>query len=127
MKIFYDGQCPICVAEMKKLLTFDQHRKIVIVDVHEQNFAAQYPHIDKRKALTILHAEDENGQIFLGLDATYQIWKLVGKYRWLKVLRLYPIRWLADGCYWLFARNRMRLSRMLLPSRCNNDRCKPND
>ncbi|WP_105169668.1 thiol-disulfide oxidoreductase DCC family protein [Pseudoalteromonas sp. T1lg23B] len=127
MKIFYDGQCPLCVAEMKKLHRFDHHKQIILVDVHDENFATQYPHIDKCKALSVLHAEDDNGEVFFGLDATYQVWKLVGKHRWLKILRVRPIRWFADCCYWLFARNRMRLSRLLLPSRCNNQRCKLDD
>ncbi|CAH9050703.1 hypothetical protein PSECIP111951_00245 [Pseudoalteromonas holothuriae] len=127
MKIFYDSHCPLCVAEMNKLKLHDKNNQIALVDLHEENFSLNNPNIDKERALTILHLQDSQGKIWLGLDATYQAWKTVGKHRWLKLIRIVPIRWLADGCYMLFANNRMVVSRLLMPNQCNKLGCKTDD
>jgi predicted DCC family thiol-disulfide oxidoreductase YuxK len=124
MKIFYDGNCPLCVAEMKKLKKYDAQEKITTINLHDDDFSMRFPHIDKSSALTVLHAQDEQGNIWLGLDATYKAWRSVGKYPWLKLIRIVPVRWLADFAYLFFAKHRMGISRLLMPNRCSRNGCK---
>ncbi|UUM31909.1 thiol-disulfide oxidoreductase DCC family protein [Vibrio japonicus] len=123
LTIFYDGTCPICVREMNALKQRDQGHRLTLVDTHSEEFA-RYPQIDAQKASTVLHALDERNRLLLGLDVTYQAWKLVGK-GWLYA----PLRWpgikpLADWSYIKFANNRYTISKWLTgKSKCNNNRC----
>lgn len=111
--LFFDSRCPLCVEEMHALAGFDQSRQLEFVDIHQPHFAQQYPHIDPVQANRKLHGQYASGELVVGLDATAAAWQLVGKHQWLQALRWPVIRWLADGAYWVFARNRYRISSLL--------------
>jgi len=121
--IFYDGYCPLCVKEMDALRRHDARQQIKLVDIQSEQMR-HYPNIDKTKAGQILHALTPNGELLLGLDVTYQAWKLVGK-GWIYA----PLRWsvvkpLADWAYLGFARNRYRWSKLLTgKSKCESGQC----
>ena len=78
LTIFYDGTCPLCAKEMAALAKHDVENKIQTIDIYSEAFS-DYPQIDADAANTVLHALDENGKLLLGLDVTYQAWRLVGK------------------------------------------------
>lgn len=113
LTIFYDGQCPLCSAEMKRLKAYDQLQDLNLQDLHQADFAERYPHIDPIAADKILHGQLANGQIITGLDVTCLAWQLVGKHSWLQVLRWPLIRPLSDAAYRFFARHRHTLSRAI--------------
>ena len=68
--LFYDAQCPLCVAEMRKLKKADLRDEVQLVDIHDSQTMAAYPQVQFSAANRILHAVDEQGQLYLGLDAT---------------------------------------------------------
>lgn len=111
--LFYDSYCPLCVEEMDQLRKYDQDCQLNLVDIHQQNFTEHYPHIDVNAADRILHAQLTDGTLLYGLDATYAVWKTVGKHRWLGALRWPVIRWFADYSYLFFAKHRYTISRLL--------------
>lgn len=123
LTLFYDGTCPLCVKEMTSLRKHDKDNRVTTIDINSADFA-DYPHIDASKANRVLHALDENGTLWLGLDATHKAWQLVGK-GWLYA----PLRWRfikpwADKGYLFFARHRYRISYLLTGrSRCSSNRC----
>lgn len=124
LRVFYDGFCPLCVAEMEKLRQYDQQQVLELQDVQASDFAERFPHIDPIAANRVLHAEKANGELLLGLDVTYEAWRLVGKHRWLKLLRIQPIKFFADWCYLKFAKHRYTLSSWLTgKKRCDNGTC----
>lgn len=124
MIIFYDASCPLCNAEMQQLKKADINQKIALEDINAADFDIRFPHIDKNRAMNILHAQDDAGEMIYGLDVTYAAWKTVGKHRWLKILRLPVIRLFADLGYTLFAKYRQPISRVLMPNTvCESDRC----
>ncbi|BBN83432.1 thiol-disulfide oxidoreductase [Pseudoalteromonas sp. A25] len=112
---------------MKSLQSYDQQGCITLVDLHDERFPEQYPDIDRNQALKVLHLQDCEGTVWFGLDATYQAWKAVGKHRWLKVLRIVPIRWAADWCYLFFAKHRIAISKVLMPNQCARSGCNINE
>ena len=119
LTIFYDSQCPLCLAEMKKLQAYDDQGRLQFEDLNIDGFDERYPHIDRVKANRILHAQWDNGEVLLGLDVTHRAWSLVGQHKWLAILRWPVIRYLADGMYLLFARYRYGISYVLTgQSRC---------
>ena len=113
LTLFYDGFCPLCVTEMTKLRKLDQHQRLLLVDVQQQNALAPYPQISKQAALTRLHALNQHQIVITGLDVTHAAWSLVGR-GWLTAPLRWPvIRWVADVVYLGFARHRYTISRLL--------------
>ncbi|MBQ4799126.1 DUF393 domain-containing protein [Pseudoalteromonas sp. MMG006] len=125
MIIFYDGNCPLCSTEMTKLKQADTANNIKLEDLNAPDFNERYSYVDKDKAMTHLQAQTNSGEMIYGLDVTYQAWKTVGKYTWLKIFRLPVIRFFADCGYLFFARYRHSLSRLLMPNtQCTNGQCR---
>lgn len=126
MIIFYDGSCPLCVAEMKQLRQLNTYQKLQFEDILLPDFNYRFPDISKEKASRILHGllttqTGNEQQLLLGLDVTYKAWNLVGKKKWLKLLRLPVIHIIADKAYLFFAKNRYRISYLLTgKSRCSS-------
>lgn len=126
MIIFYDKQCPLCNTEMQHLVKSDKHNVIRLEDLNAADFSDRFPTIDKDKAMNLLHAITDSGEMIYGLDVTYQAWKLVGKYPWLVVLRLPILRYFADAAYNFFAKHRQIISKILMPrSTCEGSQCSP--
>lgn len=127
MQLLYDGHCPLCIKEMAKLKQFDVNNKIDLVDIRlleYPEFNEQFPNVDKDYALKILHGINRDGTVLLGLDANVHAWELVGKYKYLKILRVWPVKWFADLGYLFFAKYRMQISRLFLGASCDNGQCR---
>lgn len=132
--IFYDGYCPLCLAEMKKLRQLDDKQQLGFVDIQQAEFEKNYPQLDWQTLNARIHALLPDGNLISGLDATYLAWKLVGK-GWVYAPTRWPvIRWFADKAYLLFARHRYTLSFWLTGKRrldakpyCSSCEIKPKD
>ncbi|KKD60991.1 thiol-disulfide oxidoreductase [Grimontia sp. AD028] len=108
--LFFDGSCPLCVAEMDQLRALNQAESLKFEDILAPDFKSRFPDIDPMEASKILHGKLSDGTLLLGLDVTHKAWSLVGKKRWIGLLRLPVIRWFADKAYLFFARNRYKIS-----------------
>lgn len=111
--LFYDGSCPLCQAEIKHLIKYDQTYKLELVDISQPDFSQRYPELSFRTLNRRLHALDDRGQWLLGLDATYAIWSAVGKRHWVLPLKWRWFRLFADPVYELFARHRESITSLL--------------
>lgn len=107
---------------MRHLEKRDNQHQIEFVDIHQANFAEQYPYVDKAQANRILQGRTADGSILYGLDVTHCAWSLAGR-GWLTAPLRWPvIRWFADKIYLFFARHRYRISRLVTgQSRCDQD------
>lgn len=110
LTIFYDGQCPLCLAEMRQLQASDHAGRLRFVNLSACDFSQRYPHIDPLKANRVLHGQLDSGELLTGLDVTHRAWSMVGRHRWIAILRWPLIRQLADRVYLLFARYRHTIS-----------------
>lgn len=126
LTIFYDGYCPLCMLEMRKLKSLDVDQAISFINIQHPSFAQQYPHLDWQKLNARIHVQLENGQLVDGLDATYLAWKSVGR-GWVYAPLCWPvIRWFADHLYRFFARYRYQISYLLTgKKRCSQ--CSPGE
>ncbi|MDG1312423.1 MAG: DUF393 domain-containing protein [Porticoccaceae bacterium] len=122
LTIFYDAGCPLCVTEIEHLMRLNSEAKLAFENIYAQNFNQQFPHIDQQAADLVLHGQLENGAMIFGLDVTYEAWALVGKRRWVAILRWPWFKQCAEVGYRFFAKHRHRISRLLMgKARC--DRC----
>ena len=123
LTLFYDSQCPLCLAEMRQLHKHDLAGELAFVDLHDADIKQQIAGIDRQRAMQVLHARRADGAVIKGLDVTRAAWSIVGKHRWLAILRWPLVRPLADAAYRVFARHRYRISYWLTGrSRCQQCR-----
>ncbi|MDC8832283.1 thiol-disulfide oxidoreductase DCC family protein [Alteromonas gilva] len=110
LTLFYDGGCPLCAIEMRHLKRLNTAGKLAFVDIMDDDFAQRYPHLEWQALNDRIHGQQPDGTMLIGLDVTYQAWKLVGR-GWVYA----PLRWplikpLADRFYLWFARHRYKVS-----------------
>jgi len=126
LRVYYDGQCPLCLKEMRHLERLDQSRRLDLQDINAADFSERFPHIDPVQADRILHGELPDGTLIYGLDVTCLAWKLCGRGHWVGFLRWPLIRPVADRVYLYFARHRHRISQWFGGRQaCADDRCAP--
>jgi len=122
--LIFDSQCPLCVHEILILARRDHERRLDLVDLHGLRFEMEFQEISKINAHARLHARDSDGNWHFGLDATMLAWRAVGLGGWIAPLRWPVLRIFADAGYFLFARYRHRLVRLLrLDSTVDCERC----
>jgi predicted DCC family thiol-disulfide oxidoreductase YuxK len=108
---------------MTELQKLDTAGKLLFEDIHVDDFATRFPHIDPVAANKIMHGLYADGTLIYGLDVAHQSWRAVGQKRWLGFLRLPVMRWFSDLGYLFFARYRYGISYILTGQR----RCEPCD
>ncbi|MEM0910274.1 MAG: DUF393 domain-containing protein [Pseudomonadota bacterium] len=111
--IFYDGNCPLCVKEINLLKKRNAEGKLEFEDIYKSDFRMKFPDLDWHSLNERIHAIDEYGKVYRGLDVTHKAWSLVGV-GWLYAPLRWPIiRLVADAGYKIFARHRYRISYLL--------------
>ncbi|MGY0217818.1 thiol-disulfide oxidoreductase DCC family protein [Endozoicomonadaceae bacterium StTr2] len=104
--LFYDGHCPLCMKEIHWLESLNTDRKLLLVDIHQENFQQCYQNLDPEQLDRKLHARLGHGRLVTGIDATLAAWESVGRGFWIAPLRWPLMRYVADVIYKIFARNR---------------------
>lgn len=100
-KLYYDGACSMCNAEMKQLRKRADDQ-LELIDIH----GLSAPQATKDKMLKMLHFETASGETLLGLDANVAAWRHT-RWRFLfSWLRLPVISWFADKVYVTWAERR---------------------
>jgi len=113
LTLFYDGFCPLCVAEMRKLQSYDVDKQIRFEDIQAKDFNERFPELDREQLNRRIYGQLADGSMISGLDVTHLAWSLVGK-GWVYAPLRWPIsRWFADGLYLFFARYRYQISFLL--------------
>ncbi|MDG2071477.1 MAG: DCC1-like thiol-disulfide oxidoreductase family protein [Pseudomonadales bacterium] len=69
--LYFDGACPLCNAEMKRLSRL-KNDSLVLVDIHQ---AALPDNLEKHNLLRNLHLVKANGEIISGLTANIEAWQ----------------------------------------------------
>jgi predicted DCC family thiol-disulfide oxidoreductase YuxK len=103
--LYYDGQCPLCNAEMAKLRQCADDR-IELQDVHQVPDDPALP--SREQLLRSLHLRSAAGGMISGLDANVAAWQHT-RYGWLwRVLRWPLVKPVADRLYQFWAGIRYR-------------------
>ncbi|MCV2401603.1 DUF393 domain-containing protein [Marinomonas sp. C2222] len=127
LTIFYDGNCPLCKAEMNQLQQLDLNNNLSLENIHAEDFQLRFPDISPSRADQILHGQLATGEMIYGLDVTCLAWKTVGKHSWMQALRWPLIRPIADIIYLGFARYRHPITKLIFRNekRCETGSCQP--
>ena len=115
LTLYYDGQCPLCQAEMMYLQTRNAAGQLAFVDVTQTSFAAEDHHISCDAAMAQIHGRLANGEVLVGVPVFAKAYALAN----LPVLAwLLSRRWLLpvlQPSYVLFAKHRQAISKRIGP------------
>lgn len=110
LKVFYDGSCVVCATEIEHYVRKDLDDKLMAIDINHPDFDPVPYQISLADFMHQLHAIDQDGQVFKGVDSFWAIWQafptstvygIMGR-----IIRLPVVNRLARLGYWLFARVR---------------------
>lgn len=123
LTLFYDGDCPICRAEVRWLKRHDRRQRLRYVDVAAVNFHAPPPLPARARLLERIHLLDAGGQVHVGMAVFRLAYRAVGL-GWLVAPTGWPLlRPLFDRLYGCFARHRIGLGRRF-GRRCDSGSCR---
>lgn len=102
--LYYDGQCPLCMREMKLLRRFKRNR-LQLRDIHHHAELTEAQRVDM---LRQLHLQLPDGRWLFGADASVEAWRYT-PIGWL----MQPLRWpllgrVVDSVYRHWAKKRFQ-------------------
>jgi predicted DCC family thiol-disulfide oxidoreductase YuxK len=80
LTLFFDGKCILCYREVNHYLKLDKDDLLRPIDISSDHFSADDYGLDEREININMHAMDESGNIFVGVDTFAEIWKRVPYY-----------------------------------------------
>ncbi|MCA8000566.1 thiol-disulfide oxidoreductase DCC family protein [Burkholderia metallica] len=111
--LYFDGRCPLCVAQIKRLKVRDAQQRLAFVDIAEPGFDPAPLGIDLPALNREMHARLPDGRMLTGVDGILAAHALTGR-RWLaRLLRVPVVRDALAPLYRCLARNRHAVSRRL--------------
>lgn len=118
LRIFYDGDCPLCRAEIGHYRTCDGADRLAFVDVgHSQPAPTLAPGLTHEAALRRFHVRTADGRLVSGAEAFAHLWTSLPGWRWLgrliglRILGFRPVLAIAEAAYRLSLPLRPRLAR----------------
>ena len=117
-EVFFDGECPLCMREIRMLRRRDRHARIAFTDIAAPDFDAVALGTDQATLMARIHGRLPDGTWIEGVEVFRQLYAAVGFRRLVAISRWPGISHLARLGYHLFAKNRLRLT-----GRCIDDRC----
>ncbi|MBL8825370.1 MAG: DUF393 domain-containing protein [Planctomycetaceae bacterium] len=118
VEVFFDGGCPLCRREIDMLRRWDRQKKIRFTDIEsgEVNFDA----LGKtyHEFMAEIQGRLPDGTWIKGVEVFRRLYAAVGFGPLVAISRLPVISQLLSAGYWLFAKNRLRLT-----GRCNAETC----
>lgn len=116
LTMYYDGQCPLCIAEVEFLQTRNTQGELAFVDITQTGFENAGHNISCEAAMAQIHGRTADGQVLVGVPVFAMAYKLAK----LPVLSwLLSRRWLMpvlQPSYVLFAKHRQTLSKRIGPT-----------
>lgn len=116
LTLYYDGQCPLCVAEIDFLQSRNAQGQLAFVDVTHTGFEAAGHNISCEAAMAQIHGRTADGQVLVGVPVFATAYRLAK----LPVLAwVLSRKWLMpvlQPAYVLFAKHRQAISKRIGPS-----------
>ena len=78
---FYDGACHLCSREIMHYQRLPGSENIEFVDIAGSDFVAENFGLDSVLVNRSMHVKSPTGEIFTGVDAFIEIWKVLPKYK----------------------------------------------
>ena len=110
VEVFYDGDCPLCMREIRMLQRKDRRARIQFTDIAALGFDPTVYGTTQAALMARIRGRRPDGSWIEGVEVFRQLYAAIG-WRWaVAVSRLPGISHLLRAGYVLFARNRLRLT-----------------
>lgn len=117
VEVYYDGQCPLCMREIRFLRTLDRRGRIRFTDLTASEFASASTGFSHDELMATIRGRLlPSGEPIEGVEVFRRLYAAVGLSPLVAITRLPGLRELLDVGYRAFARNRLRLT-----GRCEPD------
>ncbi len=104
LKIYYDGLCHLCSAEINLYQKAVGRENLQFVDITDPAFDAPKEGLNPVDVHQFMHVKNDAGKIFTKVDAFIEIWKVLPKYKFLaRTAQIKILRPFLNLCYWAFA------------------------
>ena len=124
LTLYYDGNCPLCCAQMSRLRVWDKERRLAFTDIGAADFSPQSLGVSMEALNTEIHALTADGRLLVGIDSVVAAYVAVGRGWRVAPLRVRALRPLFSALYRCLARNRYRLSAWLGKPVCVDGVCR---
>ena len=105
IKVYFDGNCGLCSKEINYYRKIDKKNIFEWVNIYINDTDLKKLGITKSEALMELHALDENGKMYKGVDSFILIWRNLSFFWSIlgTLVSFYPIYLIAKFAYRKFA------------------------
>ncbi|MDP1539445.1 MAG: DUF393 domain-containing protein [Moraxellaceae bacterium] len=115
LTLFYDGKCPICVAEVEFLQRRNQLGLLSFVDVNQPTFDDSEAGFSCAAAFDNIHASLADGRVLVGVPVFIEVYRRANLPVLVWLLSRPSLAALWAWSYRFFARNRHVISRLFGP------------
>ena len=119
VEVFYDGECPLCLREIKLIRWMDRKDNIRFTDIADPSFRPTDYGKTMQGFMDEIQGRLPDGTWVIGVDVFRQLYSSVGFRPLVGLTRLPGIAQGLDFGYRVFAKNRLRLT-----GRCDSGACK---
>lgn len=110
VQVFFDGECPLCMREIRMLRRLDRKQRIRFTDIAAADFDAHRYGTDQATLMGSIHGRVPSGEWIHGVEVFRRLYDAVG-FGWIVALTRIPgVSHLLDAAYGVFARNRLRIT-----------------
>ena len=121
VEVFYDGECPLCLREIKILRWMDRKKNIRFTDIADPAFCPADYQKTIQEFMDEIQGRLPDGSWIIGVEVFRRLYASVGLGPLVALTRLPGVSHGLDLGYRIFAKNRLRLT-----GRCNAGACEVN-
>ena len=118
VEVFFDGECPLCMREIRMLRRLDRRERIHFVDISAQGFDAASVGMTWAALMDRIHGRLPDGRLIEGVEVFRRLYAAVGFGPLVALTRLPGISALLEVAYHAFAKNRLRLTGRCVDGAC---------
>ena len=115
VEVFYDGDCPLCMREIRMLMRKDRAANIQFTDIAAASFDAASIGTTYAALMSRIQGRLPDGSWIEGVEVFRQLYAAIGWTKLVAISRWPVIRGLLGLGYRAFAANRLRLTGRCLP------------
>jgi predicted DCC family thiol-disulfide oxidoreductase YuxK len=122
-RVYFDGACPLCTAEMNVLHRWDRARRLQFIDIAAPSFDEAASPVSLAALNAALHVQLPDGAWLTGMAAARHLYRVTGR-GWMLAFTGWPL--LSHGfdrAYAWLARHRVPVSLRLGLRRCVDGAC----
>ncbi len=121
-EVFYDGDCPLCLREIRMLQRMDRKRgRIQFTDIASADFDAASVGRSYGELMEEIHGRLPDGTLVTGVEVFRRLYSAVGLGAPVALTRLPGVTHALDLGYRLFAKNRLKLTGRCVDGVCSVD------